>query len=247
MAQQLGPWRPANPNPPSPRRRWLVWGGILIVFGFGIWALNRSFPGAIRDQGDMARLAYMTAWGALLASGFVVSRQISVGQTLRYIAMWLGVIAVIVIGYMLKDPAQETLMRLRSQLIPGYAVETGTHELTINADEDGNFDAFGQVNGATVRFTVDTGASEIVLSPADAQRAGIDTNALVYSSQYETANGIGRGAAITIDKLAIGPIVFFNVPAAVDRTAMHSSLLGMTFLKRLQSFEFAKDKLILRY
>src|ERR1700743_466560 len=195
MAQPLGPWRAPSPNPPSSRRRLLVWVGIVVAFGLAIWALDRAFPGAIRNQADAARLAYTAAWGALLASGVILSRRISVGQTLRYIAMWLGVIAVIVIAYVLKNPAQDALLRLRAELIPGYAIETGRHELTINADEDGNFDAFGQVNGATVRFTVDTGASEIVLSPADAARAGIDTTALVYNNQYETANGTGRGAA----------------------------------------------------
>ena len=247
MAQQLGPWRPRNPNALSGRNRLLVLLGIAAAFGLGIWFLDRLFPGAIRGQGNMARLVYMVAWAALLASGLVASRQVSFGQTIRNIAIWLGIAAIIVIAYMLKDPVSGALLNMRAQLIPGYAVETGAHELTINADEEGSFDVFGQVNGTTVRFTVDTGASEIVLSPDDAKRAGIDTAALIYNSQYETANGTGHGASVTIDKLAIGPIVFFNVPVAVDQTAMHSSLLGMTFLKRMQSFEFAKDKLILRY
>jgi clan AA aspartic protease (TIGR02281 family) len=52
---------------------------------------------------------------------------------------------------------------------------------------------------------------------------------------------------VTVGKLSIGPIAFFNVPVSVNRTAMHSSLLGMTFLKRLKSFEFSGDKLVLHW
>ena len=171
----------------------------------------------------MARLVYMSAWAALLASGLIFSRRFTAGQTLRNIALWLGIIALITIGYMLKDPLRDRLLQMRAQLIPGYAVQTGTHELTINADENGNFDVFGQVNGATVRFTVDTGASDIVLSPADAKRAGVDTAGLIFNSEYETANGIGHGAVVTVDKLALGPIVFFSVPVR-GRSDRHAVL-----------------------
>ena len=247
MAQPLGPWRPRDPEQPAPRNRLLIWLGTVAVFGVGIWQLNRMFPGAISGQGDMARLTYMVAWGALLTSGFVFSRRMNAGEAARNIALWLGVVSVIVIAYMMKDTFHDALLRAQSQLIPGYGVETAPHESTLNADDNGNFDVFGQVNGATVRFTVDTGASVITLSPDDAKRAGIDMAGLVFNSEYETANGIGRGAMVTVDKLAIGPIVFFNVPVSVNQTAMHSSLLGMSFLKRMKSFEFSKDKLVLRY
>ena len=63
---------------------------------------------------------------------------------------------------MMKDTFHDALMRMQAELIPGYGVETAPHELTISAGDSGDFDVFGQVNGTTVRFTVDTGASEIV-------------------------------------------------------------------------------------
>ena len=228
-------------------QRWVIRVGIVLAFGLAIWALSALFPGAISGQGDMARMAYMAAWGALLASGLVFSRQVSAGQTVRNIALWLGIFAVLAIAYMLKDPFQETLLRMQSQLISGSAVETAPHEVTINADENGDFYVWGSVNGATVRFAVDTGASDIVLSPADAKRAGIDIAGLTYGGQYETANGIGHGAFVTLEKLSVGPIALIEVPASVNGTAMRTSLLGMAFLKRLKSFEFSKDKLVLHY
>jgi aspartyl protease family protein len=249
MAQQQPrePWRSPAPQRHTSRQRWLIRIGIVAVFGLAIWVLSALFPGAISGQGDMAGVAYFAAWGAFLASGLIFSRQVSAGQTVRNIALWLGVFAILAIAYMLKDPFQTTLRRMQSQLISGSAVETAFHEVTINADENGDFYVWGSVNGATVRFAVDTGASDIVLSPGDAKRAGFNTAELAYSGRYETANGIGHGAFVTLGRLNVGPIAFVAVPASVNRTAMRSSLLGMAFLKRLKSFEFSKDKLVLRY
>ena len=246
MAQPLLKLQPQQ-EPPRPRQRWLILLAIVAAFGVAIWALSALFPGAISGQGDMAGIAYFVAWGALVASGLVFSRQISAGQTARNIALWLGIFAILAIAYMLKDPFQASLLRMQSQLISGSAVETASHEVTIAADENGDFYVWGSVNGATVRFAVDTGASDIVLSPDDAKRAGFDIAGLAYGGEYETANGTGHGAFVTLDKLNVGPIAFVAIPASVNRTAMHSSLLGMAFLKRLKSFEFSRDKLVLRY
>jgi aspartyl protease family protein len=247
MAPPLAPWRQPSPSRHTPGQRWLIRIAIVAAFALAIWGLSALFPGAISDQGDWAGAAYFAAWGALLASGLVFSRQVSVGHTMRNIALWLGIFGVLAIAYMLKDPFQATWQRLQSQLISGSAVETAAHEVTISADENGDFYVWGSVNGATVRFAVDTGASDIVLSPADAKRAGFDTAGLIHGGQFETANGIGHGAFVTLDRLNVGPIAFISVPASVNGTAMRTSLLGMAFLKRLKSFEFSKDKLVLRY
>ena len=129
--------------------------------------------------------------------------------------------------------------------IKGPAATTNFSSITAN--ENGDFYVWGAVNGSTVRFAVDTGASDIVLSPADAKRAGFNVAGLTYGGQFETANGVGLGAFVTLDTLNIGPIAFDAIPASVNRTAMRTSLLGMAFLKRLKSFEFSKQKLVLRY
>jgi aspartyl protease family protein len=105
----------------------------------------------------------------------------------------------------------------------------------------------GQVNGAPVRFAIDTGANGVLLAPADAARAGIDPDGLKFSAPGETANGVGYMAPVTLDKLAVGQISLANVPAAIDKAPMSSSLLGMAFLKRLESFEVKGDQLTLRW
>src|SRR3546814_873500 len=114
------------------------------------------------------------------------------------------------------------------------------------AGAGGNVVGTGRGKGWRVDFLIDTGASEIVLSPADAQRLGYSPENLSFTRQYVTANGIGRGAPIRLDSLAVGPIVYAGLPASVNEAPMGESLLGITFLRRLESYEVRRDVMILR-
>ena len=76
---------------------------------------------------------------------------------------------------------------------------------------------------------------------------GIDVKALDYSRVFGSANGMGRSAPFTLASLNVGPIELTNVPVAINQAEMGSSLLGMSFLKRLQSFEVQDRRLYLRW
>jgi aspartyl protease family protein len=108
---------------------------------------------------------------------------------------------------------------------------------------DGHFYADAQVNGATVRFMVDTGASVVVLTPEDAQRAGIQ-----LPSERSTAMGVGgpiEVIPVTIDRIAIGGIEGRGVQAAVAEE-LPVSLLGQSYLSRVGSVEIRGDTMVLR-
>jgi aspartyl protease family protein len=112
---------------------------------------------------------------------------------------------------------------------------------------DGHFIARTEVNGTTLPMLVDTGASTVVLKPADAQRLGIDTEKLRYTIPVHTANGTTYAASVKIRGLSVGPIYVEEVDALVSKPgALKDSLLGMTFLNRLRSYEFSGDFLTLR-
>ena len=102
MAQPQ-PLEPRLPTPQrhTPQQKWLIRIAIIVAFGLAIWGLSALFPGAISGQGDMAGVAYFAAWGVLVASGLVFSRQVSAGQTVRNIALWLGIFAILAIAYLL--------------------------------------------------------------------------------------------------------------------------------------------------
>ena len=248
---QPGPWENLPPRPKSPRHgtarpRWLLWLGAVAALGLLVFLLDRAFPGA-RNNASNLDIVYTMGLLALLSSGLLFARQTDWRRVLRYAGLWLAVAAVLVLGYAYQDPLKNIALHLRSQLVPGYAVATGDNELTISESDGGSYLVFGSVNDAPIRFLVDTGASDIVLSPGDARKAGIDTEALRYDRRYATANGIGYGAGVTVDKLTVGAITFHNVPVSVQQADMGVSLLGMDFLRRLKSYSVQDRKLVLRW
>ena len=94
---------------------------------------------------------------------------------------------------------------------------------------------------------VDTGASSIVLTPEDARAAGIDVDEMTFRVPVLTANGRTMAARIWLEDVAIGPRDRTRVEALIAQPgALSQSLLGMSFLSRLRSYEFSGDYLTLR-
>ena len=140
----------------------------------------------------------------------------------------------------------EIMYRVGGELIPGLAVPSGPDEVIVTRGKNGHFFINGRANGKLIRFMVDTGATRIMLSPGGASQIGIDPDDLNFTQRYLTANGIGLGAPYTLKSFSIGPLEFKNVEVSINKAEMSNSLLGMSFLEKLQSFEFRSDKLYLR-
>jgi aspartyl protease family protein len=93
----------------------------------------------------------------------------------------------------------------------------------------------------------DTGASSIVLTHDDAKAAGLPLELLDYTVNIDTANGRARAAKVTLDRIGIGSLVERSVDALVAQPGqLQTSLLGMSFLNRLQKWEVSGDRLFLR-
>jgi aspartyl protease family protein len=108
---------------------------------------------------------------------------------------------------------------------------------------DGHFYADAMVNGAQVHFLIDTGASMVALTAADAQRAGI-----ALPAERVIARGAGgtiEVAPIVIERIAIGPLEARGVAGAVARE-LPISLLGQSFLERVGRVEISGDRMVLR-
>jgi len=80
-----------------------------------------------------------------------------------------------------------------------------------------------------------------------ATRLGVDLSSLHFDDPYETANGAGHGARYSASSLAVGPIRFSDVAMSINQQPMHTSLLGMAFFKRLQSYSFEDRRLRLKW
>ncbi len=116
----------------------------------------------------------------------------------------------------------------------------------LRKENDGHYWATANVDGTSVRFMVDTGASTVALTHHDAQRIGLMPDTLDYSWSIRTAGGEVKGASVLIPSIRIGQVSVENVEAMVLRDGLSQSLLGMTFLGELHSYEFRQQNLILR-
>jgi len=246
MSDGRGPWEHHTPAGGGAWVRRLIRIALVVGGGAAVWALFRLFPGH-RSDWDWGQLVWVLVVLTVVSGAVVSARQFKFGELARNIAIWGGIAAVLVLGYTFQDDLGGVLARVESEFLPGSAVESSPHVLTLTESDDGNFYVYGDVQSTRVRFLVDTGASDIVLSPSDAKRVGIEMASLHFIHGFETANGLGDGAPVRLSSLSIGPIRFTDVAASVNRAEMSSSLLGMAFLRRLDRFEIQGRRMLLHW
>ena len=117
-------------------------------------------------------------------------------------------------------------------------------ELTAGAY--GHYKANARINGRAIDVLVDTGASFVALTYEDAERAGIFVTDADFKYQSRTANGFARIALVDIDRISIDDIEVRNVRASVHQPGMlHVTLLGMSFLSKLERAEMRSGRMIL--
>jgi aspartyl protease family protein len=223
-----------------------LWLAVVVAGAAALWLLFRLFPGAVYDDWDWLNLVSLVVILAAVSTAVLTARRFRAGEVARNIGIWIGVVLVLVVGYAYQDELGDLWYRIKSEVSPASAIETSANVVTIAEGRDGGFYVFADVQGAEVKFLVDTGASQIVLSPQDARRAGIDVDSLRFDQPAETANGVVMGAPVRLSSIAVGSIRFGDMPAVVNRAEMRTSLLGMTFLRRLESFEFRGRRLLLK-
>ena len=117
-----------------------------------------------------------------------------------------------------------------ANLIPGYAYTDNQYRVNFKKAANGHFYIIAKIGTTSIKFLVDTGATDVALSPHDAKRLNINLAELEYTKRYNTANGTIEGAPVMIKKIKIGPLTLENVAAVVNRSDMKESLLGMSAL-----------------
>jgi len=224
---------------------WLLFG----VMALGITALLifliSTYPEAIADRDGQVDLTRSLLILVFVGASLFVRGRLSAGHAVRYAAIWIALGGVLVLAYSFRFDAKDLAERFLAELIP-HRGQTVDGAVAIAAGEGGHFVVEADIDGTPVRFLVDTGASDVVLSPADARRLGFDVGALSFTKTYRTANGVVQGAPVRLGRVAIGPIILGDVRASVNGAAMKRSLLGMSFLSRLSGYEVTRGRLLLR-
>lgn len=174
------------------------------------------------------------------------SEPVSVLARYSLVAVVAGASACVSAAAMLAlAPAPLRLARLEA---PGFldAPAAAEPSAAVLKGADGHFWAEGQVNGEPVRFLVDTGATAVALTPADAERLGFRPQDLNYSHRVTTAGGRSRAAAVTLSSVSVSGARLDDVRALVIEKGLDTSLLGMSYLGRLARFEATREALFLQ-
>ncbi len=130
------------------------------------------------------------------------------------------------------DGRKQRLMVGQNAVTAGRDEQSGT-VTTLTADPNGHFVTIGTINGAPMRFLVDTGATMISIGKSDAVRANVDYQKGQMGMSM-TANGAVRVWRVTLNSVRVGDLLLNQVDASVHEHDLPIALLGMSFLNRME-------------
>ena len=222
---------------------------LLLILGVGMLALVvRHDQGIIAgfETGDFASLIYKVTLLVFIGGVVLALFRNRIADAFRAAMFWVVIGLLLAIGYTYRFDLRDVGDRVLAELIPGRAA-TRNGAVEISRGRGGEFQIATLVNGANVPMVLDTGASSVVLTQEAAKAAGLPLAMLTYDVTVETANGRARAASVTLDRVTVGSIVERAVPALVAQPGqLRTSLLGMSFLSRLERWEVRGERLVLR-
>ncbi|MBF0453458.1 MAG: TIGR02281 family clan AA aspartic protease [Magnetococcales bacterium] len=209
--------------------------------------LNNRFFGDLSTGEGWDRMGY--AAGSIVIISWLLSTPLSgsTWKSLQRIGGWSLFLLLIITLYSFRSDLGAVKNRVMAAIIPqsGFVMKPGS--MSFYRSRNGHFHVEALVNGVSVRFLVDTGASDVVIAPHLAPSLGYHLRASDYTKVYHTANGKGRGAPVTLQTFQVGELTLENLPASVNGAPMRTSLLGMRFFNRLRSFQVEDELLTLHW
>ena len=162
-------------------------------------------------------------------------------KTAQMAAVWIVIIAMLIAMATYWDDLKNS--KFMANLIPGNAIENEDGSMSFMRADGGHFFVNTEVNGETIKFLLDTGATNISFSKEDAKKIGVNPDDLVYSRRVYTANGESKAAPFRIKTMKVGSLILTDLQAHVGAGEMNDSLLGMTFLNKMKSYKVEGSRL----
>ncbi len=187
---------------------------------------------------QIAQLIYLGLLVTVIAGYFFMQNRLKLGKTLQMAGIWVLIFIGAIAGVGLWQD-------IRSTVLPQQAAFVDSGEIVVPRARDGHYYLNININGEPIDFVVDTGATDIVLTRADATRIGLRPEDLNFLGQAMTANGIVQTAMVRLDEMELGPFTDRAVRASVNGGEMSQSLLGMSYLQRFASIQIADNQLVL--
>lgn len=195
---------------------------------------------------DFASLTVKIAFLVFLGGSVLVIFRERFEKAIQAVLFWVMLGLVLALGYTYRFELRTVYDRVMAELVPGRAATAG-RVVEIARGRVGEFNVTTHVNGGSIPMVLDTGASAVVLTQEAAKAAGLPLEVLNYNVTVDTANGRTKAASVTLDRIGVGGLVERSVPALIAQPGqLRTSLLGMSFLNRLESWEVRGDKLIMR-
>ncbi|MFV2092888.1 MAG: TIGR02281 family clan AA aspartic protease [Hyphomicrobiales bacterium] len=236
-----------------------AWIGIAILVTAGVYliatqnVLGPRIVAAVDLAGLASCVALLVVIGGSAIFGYQGRATLAIKQALVWLAIGLGLL----VFYTYRVEFERVAVRTLGELLPGTPVvqtnydrgssQTSTDNVVaITAGRGGHFAVEALINDTSVRLMADTGATLVALTYDDALRIGLDPDNLSYDLRVFTANGEVMNARATLRQVTVGSISLENIKATVARQGqLQTSLLGMSFLSRLKSFQISGSQMLL--
>jgi aspartyl protease family protein len=207
-------------------------------------ALNGGQVGSLTSD-DPASLLAKVAMLVFLCGAVIALARENVSKALERTVLWSVIGGLAVICYAYRADLHVLSRRALAAALPSQAVNARV--VGVARARSGEFQVGAEVNGAKVPMVLDTGASVVVLTHDAAKAAGLPLDLVKYDTVLDTANGRARAAEVTLDHIGVGGLVEKSVRALVAPPGqLKVSLLGRSFLNRLEGWQVEGDHLILR-
>ena len=230
-----------------PLNRLLPWIVLALALGLVVMLARHSegLTGALSTS-EMARLVYQVVLVVAISGAVLTIFRQNFSQALVSALFWVVIAFALVLAYTYRFQLYDMGDRVLVELVPGRAAGHG-RTVELARSNSGEFRIGTEVNGVRVAMVLDTGASSVVLTHEAAMAAGLPTEFVKYTVNVDTANGHTLAAPVTLDRVAVGGIVEHKVPALIAQPGqLKLSLLGMSFLNRLQSWEVRGGRVVMR-
>jgi aspartyl protease family protein len=192
---------------------------------------------------DTSSLVYSLIVLMMVASG-LFARKLALGQTMKYILAWIGIFGLGFVLFSFRGEAGALWQRITADLNPSSPrMKDGTVRIT--KGEDGHFHVDSEINGRSVRFLIDSGATQTALSVDAARIGNVEVSQSGFPVSIDTANGSTTAWRARIARLSVGPIMREDFPVLVSESFGDVSLLGMDFLSSLKGWRVEGETMIL--
>lgn len=179
----------------------------------------------------------------VLVASSLIGRRLPWRQSIKMALAWLAIFGVLITIASYRYDIGRAFARIKSELLPGNVVENGG-TLRIRVGDNGHYFVNAVVNGKSVRFMIDSGATKTTLTSEDARAANVPVDQDGMPVAIETASGLAQARRARVAHFAVGPIIRDDYPVLVSDTLGENNLIGMDFLNRLKGWRVEGDEMV---